>query len=96
MHRFLQVVLALVPLLLTPAIIYALAEGFVDFGGGEKDILLAFPWLIWSLLFAVCAFVLIYRRWSVAGWILRSAIVATTALVGLAIVAYVGSFLGIA
>jgi len=96
MARFLQVVLALLPLLLTPAIIYGLAEGVVDFGGGEKDIMLALPWLIWSFVFAMCSLVLIYRRWDIRRWTLRSALISTTVLFGLGVIAYAGGFLGIA
>lgn len=96
MSRFLQVIVALIPLSLTPALVYLLAEGVLDFGGGEKDVLLALPWLIWSIVFALCSFVLIYHRWGIARWSLRSAIIATTGVVGLGIVAYAGSFLGVA
>jgi hypothetical protein len=96
MSRFPHVILALIPLLLTPLLVLALAEGVVDFGGGEKDVLLALPWLIWSIVFALCAFLLIYHRWPIARWTLRSALVATTVLFGLAIIAYAGSFLGVA
>lgn len=96
MARFFQVVLALAPLLLTPALIYGLAEGVLDFGGGEKDIILALPWLLWSIVFAICSFVLIYHRWGIGRWTLRSALIATTVLIGLGIIAYAGSFLGIA
>ena len=96
MSRFLQIILALIPFLLTPALIYGLAEGVLNFGGGEKDIILALPWLIWSVLFAICSFVLIYHRWGTARWILRSAVIATMVLVGLGVIAYAGSFLGIA
>ena len=31
-----------------------LAEGIFDFGGGEKDIILALPWFIWSVWSAAC------------------------------------------
>ena len=96
MARFAQVMLALIPFLLTPVVIYGLAEGFLDFGGGEKDIILALPWLIWSVVFALCSFALIYYRWVVTKWVLRSALIATTVLVGLGLIAYTGSFLGIA
>lgn len=88
--------MALIPLLLTPALIYVLAEGVLDFGGGEKDILLALPWLIWSVVFAICSFVLIYRRRSLGKWALWSALIATTVLLALGIIAYAGSYLGIA
>ncbi len=96
MPRLLQAAIASVPLLLTPVLIYGLAGGILDFGGGEKDILLALPWLIWSVVFAVCSFILIYRRWAIGRWVLRSAVISTGSLVGLGLVAYVGSFLGIA
>lgn len=96
MARFFQVILALIPLLLTPALIYGLAEGFLDFGGGEKDIVLALPWLIWSVVFASCSFVLIYHRWSIGRWTVRSAVIASAVLVGLGFIVYAGSFLGIA
>ena len=88
--------LALIPLLLTPALLYALAEGIMDFGGGEKDIILVLPWFIWSLVFAICSFILIYRRWGITRWVLVSALIATMGVVGLGIAAYVGSYLGIA
>lgn len=96
MTRIAQVILALIPLLLTPLLVLALAEGVVDFGGGEKDVLLALPWLVWSMVFALCAFVLIYHGWAIARWTPRSAIVATAVVLGLAVVLYAGSFLGVA
>lgn len=96
MTRIAQVILALIPLLLTPLLVLALAEGVVDFGGGEKDVLLALPWLVWSMVFALCAFVLIYHGWAIARWAPRSAIVATAVVLGLAVVLYAGSFLGVA
>ena len=95
MSRFLQAVLALIPLLLTPAVFYLLAEGMLDFGGGEKDIILTLPWLIWSVVFAFSAFVFIYRRWVPTKWIVGSVVIATTVLIGLGIIAYTASFLGI-
>jgi hypothetical protein len=92
MTRFVQAVLATIPVLLTPVLIYALAEGILDFGGGEKDILLAAPWLIWSATFALCSYVLIYRRWLVRKWVLRSGIVSTGLLLGLGLILYATSF----
>lgn len=87
---------ASVPLLLTPLLIYSLAEGILDFGGGEKDILLALPWLIWSVVFALCSFVLIYRHWPTGRWVPRSALVSTGFLLGLGVIAYISSYLGVA
>ena len=95
MPRYAQVVIATLPALLTPLLIYSLAEGILDFGGGEKDILLALPWLIWSIVFALSGYVLIYRRWAVGRWTRRSSFVATGVLLALGLVTYVGSHLGI-
>ena len=32
---------------------FAIAEGYLNFGGGEKDLIMLIPWLIWSILFAI-------------------------------------------
>ncbi|OFV99325.1 MAG: hypothetical protein A3F68_06860 [Acidobacteria bacterium RIFCSPLOWO2_12_FULL_54_10] len=45
--------ICLLPLLLTPAWVMLISEGYLNFGGGDKDIILLIPWLIWSLLFAI-------------------------------------------
>jgi hypothetical protein len=42
---------AILPLALTPLFYWLLAEGHLNLGGGEKDILLTVPWLLWSLAF---------------------------------------------
>ncbi len=96
MPRPLQVLLALLPLLLSPVLFFALAEGYLNLGGGEKDIVFVLPWLLWSLLFAVSAIVMIVRRRGVTHWILRSGLLATGILFGIWLAAYFGSFLGIA
>ncbi len=96
MSRLIQAALAAVPLLLTPLLFYALAEGVVNLGGGEKDILVTLPWLIWSIVFAGSAFVLIRRGWPIGRWTPRSALLAPSVLLGLGAIAYVVSLLGVA
>lgn len=51
--RFFRVGLCLLPLALTPSWIFLIAEGYLNFGGGEKDLLLVIPWIVWSALFLV-------------------------------------------
>ena len=41
------------PLALTPLWGYLIADGYLNFGGGEKDLLLLIPWILWSLLYLV-------------------------------------------
>ena len=96
MPRPLQYLLALLPLLLTPALFFALAEGYPDLGGGEKDIVMVLPWLLWSLLFAVSASVMIVRRRPVGYWTERAGLLATGLQFGIGLLAWAGSYLGIA
>ena len=46
------------PLAVTPLLVLLIAEGHRNFGGGEKDLILVLPWILWSLVygivFAVC------------------------------------------
>ena len=56
-----RIAVSLLPLALTPAIIWLLAEGYVSLGGGEKDLIIALPWLVWSIFFAA-AFLIGSRR----------------------------------
>ncbi len=55
MPVLLRLTSALAPLLLTPVLVFAIAGGVLNFGGGEKDVFLAIPWLVWSLFFAIGA-----------------------------------------
>ncbi len=94
-NRILQVAGAALPLLLAPMLLFSIAEGWLNFGGGEKDLLLLFPYLIFSVTFFVSAVVLIYKRCPPRRWIPRSAVVSFSLLAGLGGIAYVSSWLGV-
>ena len=47
-----RLAISFTPLALTPVMIWLLAEGYVSLGGGEKDVIMALPWLVWSVFFA--------------------------------------------
>jgi hypothetical protein len=93
--RLTHIALAALPLALTPLFFFALAEGWIDAGGGEKDIFLALPYAVWSLVFLVSAVVLIVKRWSLWPWIRRASGIATFAIFLIAAVLYSLSWLGI-
>jgi hypothetical protein len=57
----LRVILGLAPLALTPAFFFLAAEGYLNFGGGCKDVILVFPWVLWSFAYCIC-FLLVGRR----------------------------------
>lgn len=82
-------------MLLTPVLIFSLAEGWVNFGGGEKDILLAFPYFLWSFIFFVVAVILIVKQWPFKRLLICSGIVSTICIFVLGLVIYVTGWLGV-
>lgn len=61
MRLLLKFFVSVVPFLLTFIFTWLVMDGYLNFGGGEKDIFLAVPLLLWSLLFMCCYFVLWWR-----------------------------------
>ena len=90
-----RLVLALLPLVLTPGFGYLLAEGLLDLGGGEKDLVLLLPWALWSLLYAICSFVLWRRKWSLGRSVLWSAVAATAGVLAAALLLALTGQLGV-
>ena len=62
----------LVPLLMTPLFGVLIANGYVDLGGGEKDLLLLIPWCVWSLIFIISGVVLWQKKLSFKSWFFKS------------------------
>lgn len=92
--RFAQILLAAVPVALAPALLFAIAEGWLNLGAGEKDILLAFPYALWALLFFVVAAVLIVRRWPLRRWFTHALLASLGVMVALVVLAFAASWLG--
>ncbi len=65
MRLLLKFFIAVTPFLLTFIFAWLVMDGYLNFGGGEKDIFLAVPLLLWSLLFMCCYFVLWWQRSSI-------------------------------
>ena len=49
----LRLFLSILPLALTPLLEFFIADGYLNLGGGEKDVLLLIPWILWSLLYLI-------------------------------------------
>ena len=62
---FMKLILWLLPISLTPLWGYLIADGYLDFGAGEKDLFLLVPWMFWSLM---------YMSIFITGWIRRTKI----------------------
>ena len=59
---FTKLILCLLPLLMTPIWGHLLSYGYLDFGGGDKDIFLLIPWLFWSFLYLLIFIVAWFKR----------------------------------
>ena len=70
-----RIITALFPLALTPVLVELIANGQLDLGGGEKDLVWVIPWFLWSMIFMLSSFFLWYRGWSLRRSSVRSAIV---------------------
>jgi hypothetical protein len=92
MERVGQTIVALVPLAITPVILWLLAE----FGGTEKDVVWAIPWLVWSIAFAAVSIVLIVRPMPWHRKLARATGVASAVVVGLAVLLAIAGQLGVA
>lgn len=72
--------LCLLPLAVVPAFFFAIAEGLLNFGGGEKDIILMFPMAFWALLYAITFAVMWARGNDTRSCIVRGVLVASAPL----------------
>ena len=93
--NFRHQLVAAIPLLLTPVIIVVLAEGILDFGGGEKDIVLALPYFIWALIFLIAATVLVVKRWPLGRWLKLAFLVSLCSMLSIWALAWIASSSGI-
>ena len=62
MTALLALALALAPLGLTVLVAWLIMDGYLSFGGGEKDLFLTLPLLLWSLVYLASYLVVWWRR----------------------------------
>ena len=77
-----KLILCLIPILLTPVWGYLIVEDYLDFGSSEKDILLLFPWVVWSFIYSVI-FIIFWVKWKKVRIILLYSIGGATGILGL-------------
>ncbi len=92
-----RLILSIVPLALTPMLGFLIAEGYLNFGGGEKDLLLLIPWMVWSLVYFVLFLILWRRKFSIKKGCDYAAVGATgaLALIYVVMLIWVGGVLGV-
>jgi hypothetical protein len=86
--KLLYAALAALPLLFTPVLFFMLAEGWLNLGGGDKDIVVTLPYLIWALLFFIAAVVLIVKGWSFRRWLVRAGLVSVAIMLILFVILF--------
>jgi len=57
-----KVIGAVWPLVIFPILLYLTAQGTLDLGGGEKDIVIAIPMLVFTLFYLVSFIILIKKK----------------------------------
>lgn len=92
MNRLTQVLVASIPLLLTIVIFFMLMEGILNAGGGEKDILLTFPLLIWSLIFAISSIIFIIQGKRFSDWWRRALAISLSIMAVLFVMLIIAGF----
>jgi hypothetical protein len=90
-NRSLRLTLLLLPFLLTWPLGWATMEGYLNFGGGEKDIFLLVPWLLWSIIYAIIGAVF----WKRGRALWQSTWMAAVLAAGICIVGVLGLAFGI-
>ena len=60
------------PLLATPLIGFLIAENYLSFGGGDKDIVILIPWVAWAFIFIFSGIFLWKRTPQDKTWVFKS------------------------
>jgi hypothetical protein len=67
-----RIVIALVPLALAPVLTILIADGRLDLGGGEMDLVWVLVWTVWSVIYAISVLVLWWNDWSIGRSVVKS------------------------
>jgi hypothetical protein len=87
----LRLTLSLLPLGLTPLMLHLIGYGYLNFGGGCKDVVMIIPWMVWSLIYLVISIVCWRKHWPIGKGVAVSVIGATGMLALLFLVLFVSS-----
>lgn len=74
---------------MTPLLALLIAEGYFRFGGGEKDLLLLMPWILWSVIYAAIFVV----QWINRTKLMKSVFHASGGATGLMILLWIGLYI---
>ena len=81
--------LGIAPLGLTPILAFLIAEGYLNFGGGEKDLLLLIPWILWAIIYSIIYVV----QWIKKTNIIRGLYISAGGATGLTVLLWIGLYI---
>lgn len=81
-----KLTLCFTPILLTPLWGYLIADGYLNFGGGEKDLFLLIPWVVWAFIYLLI-FIVAWVKRKETKRIVLYAVCGATGILGLAWIA---------
>jgi len=90
-----RVPLSLAPLALTPLLGWLISAGYLNFGGGCKDIVMIFPWMGWSLVYFIFFVSMAIKKASIKRSLAWSAVGATGIMAFVFIAIFAWSLLGV-
>ncbi|MGH8631809.1 MAG: hypothetical protein ACREU7_13730 [Burkholderiales bacterium] len=82
-----RLAVAILPFLATILFAFLTMEGHLNFGGGEKDIFLSLPLLLWSMAFFVSSLIAWWRKATLG----RAAVMSATLATGLVVLLWVSA-----
>ena len=80
------------PLALTPLLARLIADGYLNFGGGEKDLILLIPWVIWSALFLILFIITWIKKLSIKKGLIYSAGLSLLVIILIWLIMFIISF----
>ena len=81
--------LGIAPLGFTPLLAFLIAEGHLNFGGGEKDLLLLIPWTLWAIIYSIIYVV----QWIRKANIIRGVYISAVGATGLIVLLWIGLYI---
>jgi hypothetical protein len=93
-NALIRIIIGIFPLALTPLLAFLISDGYLNFGGGEKDIILLIPWVIWSFLFLILFIITWIKKFSMKKSLIYSAAVSLLLIIAIWIVTFLVTHAG--
>lgn len=79
------------PFLIAPLLGFLIAENYLGFGGGDKDIAILIPWVLWALIFLLTGIFQWKKYRQYRPWLLKSLISSLIILIAIWLLLFIYS-----